>query len=206
MRQPPAAPIDPAAVAIRPLRRNDGPLVEGLFGASGACGVCWCMYWRRERHGRLWQELKGARNRDDFLALIAAGKVHAMLALHGRLPLGWCCFGPFDSFPRLLRSKPLQRERPAGTWAIVCLFLARGARRRGIGTRLVAAAAEEALRQGAALVEGYPVRPKPGQRVPDPFAYTGVPAQFEQAGFTPLPRTRLREIPRLREIHVRTPP
>jgi GNAT superfamily N-acetyltransferase len=187
-----AAPAGP--VTVRPLTCGDGALVERLFGAKGACGGCWCMFWRRERHGRLWNEVKGARNRSDFLSLVAAGGVHAMLALSGGEPVGWCCFGPFETFPKLVRVKPLMRARPDRVWAIVCLYLARAARRQGIGARLIDAAAREALSLGAALVEGYPVRPKGQGDVPDVFAFTGVPRQFEAAGFARLKRPDLRDI------------
>lgn len=190
-------------VAIRSLETGDGAIVASLFGAKGACGGCWCMYWRRARHGREWTALKGEPNRRDFLALIAGGGMHAMLAFADGTPVGWCCFGPFSSFPKLVRAKPLMRDRPADTWSIVCLYLARGFRRQGVGTRLIAAATAEALNRGAGLVEGYPIRPKNPPKtpagVPDVFAFTGVPRQFEAAGFRRLRR------PEVREIYVKYP-
>jgi len=44
------------------------------------------------------------------------------------------------------------------------------------------AAAKHAQRQGARIIEGYPVEPKKGN-MPDVFAYTGLSSAFHQAGF-----------------------
>jgi GNAT superfamily N-acetyltransferase len=182
------------AIDIRPIGTGDGPIVENLFGPKGACGGCWCMYWRRPRHGRAWAALKGEPNRREFLSLVAAGDVNAMLASADGNPVGWCCFGPFASFSKLVRVKPLMRDRPSDTWAIVCLYLGRGFRRQGLGTRLIEAAASEAFGRGAGIVEGYPIRPKTPARMPDAFAFTGLPRQFEAAGFKRLRRPGLRDI------------
>jgi len=35
------------------------PALVELFGPRGACGGCWCMYWRLEK-GERWDDLKGA--------------------------------------------------------------------------------------------------------------------------------------------------
>ncbi|MBM3570601.1 MAG: GNAT family N-acetyltransferase [Alphaproteobacteria bacterium] len=176
-----------SAIALRPLRRNDGPKVESLFGAKGACGGCWCMYWRIERHGKAWQAVKGEPNRRALMALIAAGRVSAVLAFDGHTPIGWCCVGPKPSFSKLARSRNLQRPAAGSVWSIVCLYIPARQRRQGLGTRLVEAAAALAFRRGAGEVEGYPVVPKPGRTVSPTFAWTGVPALFEACGFDACP-------------------
>jgi hypothetical protein len=47
---------------------------------------------------------------------------------------------------------------------------------------MIGQAVEHARRGGAPVVEAYPVVPKAG-RMPDAFAWTGVVAAYEQAGF-----------------------
>lgn len=165
------------------LSPGDGPLVEQLFGANGACGGCWCMHWRIATHGKAWKEAQGEPNRAALMGLIAAGAVHAVLAISGGAPVGWCCFGPKHGFPRLIQTKGLQRETAGAVWSIVCLFLTRGARRQGIGTGLIRAATEAAFEAGAEEVEGYPVPTIDGKTVPAAFAWTGVPAQYAACGF-----------------------
>jgi GNAT superfamily N-acetyltransferase len=174
-------------VRIRPVRPDDWPAIVELFGDRGACGGCWCMYWRLPRGGKLWEEVKGRKNRDRFRRLVKAGKVHAVMAFAGERPVGWCCFGPRSTFPRLETVRALRRDWSETTWSIVCFYLPSRWRGAGMGTRLLAAAAREAFARGAREIEGYPVVPKRG-RIPAAFAWTGVPAMFERAGMTKLRR------------------
>ena len=107
-----------ADVVLRPLRPEDGAIVATLFGANGACGGCWCMHWRVPHGGRHWQAVKGAPNRARFLALVAAGRVRAVLAFAGDVPVGWCCIGPVEDFPRA--ASPGARARGVGGTCGVC--------------------------------------------------------------------------------------
>jgi GNAT superfamily N-acetyltransferase len=173
-------PLDHDVRFLR-LGRDHWPIVEAVFGANGACGGCWCMYWRVEDGGRDWARDKGAINRARLQALVEQGDSHAILALSKDEPVGWCAFGPREQFPRLLRSRKLMRPDPA-PWAIVCLFVKRRHRRSGIAARLVAEAARAAFDSGATAIEGYPVIPK-STNMPAAFAWTGLPKMFEAAGF-----------------------
>jgi len=40
---------DTRRLTIRPLERDDWPLVERLLGTRGACAGCWCMEMRNPR-------------------------------------------------------------------------------------------------------------------------------------------------------------
>jgi GNAT superfamily N-acetyltransferase len=186
-------------IEIRALQRDDWKTVARLFGTNGACGGCWCMWWRVERGGKTWEEAKGEKNRARLARAVRAGDVHAVLALDGAEPVGWCSFGPRESFPRLANSRVLKRDSPAGTWCIVCFFLPARSRGAGIATRLLDAATERAFVLGARQLEGFPVAPmKSGEPVPAAFAWTGVPALFRKSGFK-----SLRRAPGLRPIWVR---
>src|SRR5579862_8330542 len=105
--------------------------IQQLFGANGACGGCWCMSWRVPKHGKSWEEAKGARNERSLQKLVEGGCVHAMMAFAGQELVGWCSFGPRSSFPRLSTVRALQRDWTAETWSVVCFFISRGWRRRG---------------------------------------------------------------------------
>jgi hypothetical protein len=55
---------------------------------------------------------------------------------------------------------------------------------------------ELARKEGAKIIEGYPVEARKG-KMPDVFAYTGLPSAFRQAGFVEvLRRSRTRPIMR----------
>src|SRR5262249_36673407 len=72
-------------------------------------------------------------------------------------------------------------------WSVTCLFVARPFRRKGVSTQLLRAAAAHAKRQGAAMVEGYPVDPRQNT-VPDAFVWTGLVSAFRKAGFREVAR------------------
>jgi len=181
-------------ISTRPLTPGDWPVIERLFGPNGACGGCWCMYWRLPRGGKLWDEHKGAKNKRAFERLVTSGKVHGCFAFAGDEPVGWCCIGPRGDFPRLERTRALATDWSDTTWAVVCLYIRAGWRRRGIATRLVRSATDLARELGASELEAYPVRPKHEDKpVPAAFAWTGVPELFERHRFvtiTPSDRSR----------------
>jgi len=81
-------------------------------------------------------------------------------------------------------------------WSVSCFFVLRPFRRQGISVALLKAALALARRQGARVVEGYPVVP-PGPSLPDVFLWTGAPQAFRRAGFrTVARRSRSRPIVR----------
>ena len=145
------------------------------------------MYWRRPRGGKLWEQKKGRPNRDACRRLVKAGRVFGVLALADQTPVGWCCLGPRQDFPRLERSRALASEWDHATWSVVCFFINSRWRKRGVAGRLLDTAIEIARRQGASRLEGYPVTVQPGKSMPAAFAWTGVPALFESRNFRTLP-------------------
>ena len=181
-QSPPAA----STLTVRPLREDDGPTIEQLFGSNGACGGCWCMWWRVPQGGKLWEQMKGKTNRRAFLTLIESGEVHGVLAFSGDAPVGWCSFGPRHAHPRLERVRALRRDWKAGTWSILCFYIPPAWRRRGVARLLLKAATARAFDLGAREVEGYPVAAS-GSAMPAAFAWTGVPAVFDAAGYKRLP-------------------
>ena len=114
---------DPAKLIIRELKRTDWNVIEELFGSRGACGGCWCMFWRIERGGRLWEENKGEPNRRAFRGLLEAGKVMGVLAFDKKTPVGWCSFGRRAEFPRTERMKACIRKDTDQVWSIDCFYI-----------------------------------------------------------------------------------
>ncbi len=171
-----------AAVKVEfcPATRDSWRDIESLFGERGACGGCWCMWWRRLRAE--YEKEKGEGNRRALRELVESGMEPGVLAYVDAEPVGWCAVAPRDQYPRLARSriaKPID-DRPV--WSIVCLFVDRRHRKRGLSVGLIDAARKLATARGARIVEGYPVTPRM-DRTADTFVYHGVVSAFERAGF-----------------------
>lgn len=158
------------------------PAMEALFGERGACGGCWCMYWRLEE-GERWDNLKGAPARSRMKALVKKGETLGALAFAGSEPVGWCAFGRRPEFARLGRARTLACADAEQVWSIPCFFVKAGWRDKGVATALLEHAMKSMRRRGARIVEGYPVNLKAGSRLPNAFAWTGTRAMFEAAGF-----------------------
>ena len=154
---------------------------EELFGPRGACGGCWCMYWRLSR--RQYNEQHGELNRRNIKALVESGNIPGILAYLADEPVGWGSVAPREEFPTLGRSRILKPVDELPVWSVVCFFIARSHRHKGLTVALLKAAVEFARSNGARIVEGYPVDPK-GGKSPDVFVYTGLVSAFNQAGFS----------------------
>jgi GNAT superfamily N-acetyltransferase len=170
----------PYSLTFRPLTAQRWRDLESLFGERGACGGCWCMWWRLTRAE--FSKRKGKRNKAAFKRIVEAGDVPGVLAYVGKEPVGWCAVSPRDCYPSLERSRTLARVDDRAVWSVTCLFVARPFRRKGISVELLRAAASHAHSRGAAIVEGYPVEPRT-LSMPDVFAWTGLPSAFHRAGF-----------------------
>lgn len=154
--------------------------LEALFGPRGACGGCWCMWWRLPR--AVHERQKGQPNKDALRALVAAEDPPGLLGYVDGAPVAWCAIAPREAYPALGRSRILARVDDRPVWSVTCFFVARPFRRRGISVRLIEAAAGYAAGRGALIVEGYPVDPRT-PRLPDAFAWTGTVSAFRRAGF-----------------------
>lgn len=186
------------AASVRPLAKSDWPLVEALFGERGACGGCWCMAWRLEH--KAWEQGRGARNRRTLKRLVESGSASGVLAVAGGRAVGWCSAGPRADFHALETKRSLATDWDERTWSVTCFFVDKAWRRKGLGERMLRAAAELAKKRAATRVEGYPAAlPKDGGDLPSAFAWTGLPQVFERAGFRPLADT-----PGKRPIYVKT--
>ncbi len=166
---------------FRPLAVENWSDFEALFGANGACGGCWCMWFRLTN--REFETSKGAQNRSAMRRLVERGEQTGIVAYEGDRPVGWVSLAPRGDFGRLGRSRILKPVDDVPVWSVVCFYIAREARRRGLSVALLEAAADHARAAGASVLEGYPVEPRSGS-VPDVFAYYGLASAFEKAGFS----------------------
>lgn len=157
---------------------------EDLFGANGACAGCWCMWWRLPRAE--WTRQQYEPNRQAMRALVDAGHVPGILAYRDGQPVGWCSVAPRAEFPTLGRSRVLYAVDDLPVWSIVCFYIRRGQRRKGISAGLINAALDWAQQNGAPAVEAYPVD-APG-KFSTGGAFTGWAETFRHAGFVEVAR------------------
>ncbi len=162
---------------VTPTRWKD---LENLFGERGACGGCWCMLWRLPR--AQWQQQLGEKNRKALKKIVDSGEIPGILAYANGKPIGWCAVAPREMFQLLERSRIMGRVDEKPVWSVVCFFVAKPFRQKGISVEILKSAAEYARKKGAKIVEGYPIEPKKG-KFPDVFANTGLASAFRQAGF-----------------------
>jgi GNAT superfamily N-acetyltransferase len=173
--------------AATPSRWRD---VEALFGERGACGGCWCMTWRLARKD--FEAGKGAGNKRALRRLVEGGHTPGVLGYLGRECVAWCSVAPRGEFRYLERSRVLAPvdDAPADAgrvWSVSCLFVTKEHRGRGLSVEMLRAAVAFATKQGAGVVEGYPIEPTM-ERTPHPFVWTGLPSAFRAAGFTEVAR------------------
>lgn len=165
-----------------------------LFGEQGACGGCWCMWWRKSRSH--FGHDKGTVNRDDLHRLVRGDQPPGLLGYLNQEPVAWVALAPRSTYPVAARSRimslppDIPNQEPhseTDIWLISCLFVRRDQRRRGIATTMLKHAVAHATTSGAWALDGVPVEPK-STHVPDAFAWTGLPACFQAAGFVEIAR------------------
>ncbi|HMO65436.1 MAG TPA: GNAT family N-acetyltransferase [Verrucomicrobiota bacterium] len=167
---------------IVPVTADRWPELKKLFGA---CGGCWCLYWRLAPKD--WQAGKSGGNRAALRRLVGRPVASGLLACAGDEPAGWIALAPRSEYPRLARSRFLAPVDDASVWSVTCFFIARAYRGRGLMRTLLEAGADPARRHGARWLEGYPVETG-GMRTAGVFLYTGVAGAFRAAGFTEVAR------------------
>ncbi|ACQ80529.1 GCN5-related protein N-acetyltransferase [Beutenbergia cavernae DSM 12333] len=176
-------PPDDDAVRIVPADAHRWPEVTQLLGADGGYAGCWCSFWRltnAELAGR-----SGEQNRELLEGLVTSGDAPGLVLRLDGVPVGWCQVAPRAEFQRLFHTRGLELTDPADpdVWSIVCVYVAKTARGRGLAGALVAAAVDRAAARGATVVEAYPVTdPGTGRRTQ---LSSGTVSMFEQAGFEP---------------------
>lgn len=172
-------------VDIQPLTLDRWGDIEHLFSEPGDAGRCWCMWWYLK--GVEFSALGREGRKRGLHDLVLSGQVPGILAYDDGQPVGWCALGPREGYGRLERSRTLRRVDDEPVWSIVCFFISRTHRGRGLMTALLKGAIDFAGSHGARVIEAYPLefgekRGAPGD------AYTGVMSTFLTAGFREIAR------------------
>ena len=178
-------PTQEIELVIHPVTTERWEDLEQLFGPRGAIGGCWCMWWRIKRKD--FEQQQGQGNHDAMCSIVESGKVPGIIAYSNDEPVVWCSVAPREDFPVLDRSHVLKRVDDQPVWSVVCFFMAKGYRHKGLSARMLKEAVEYAIEIGARIVEGYPITPKKDQ-APDIYIFTGLESTFLKAGFVEVAR------------------
>ena len=167
-------------------RKNWGQFVE-LFGNKGACGNCWCMYYRLPKS--VFNEGKMEEgNKQAMKDIVWEDKPAGILGFYDGLPIAWCAFAPREDFIKLEKSrvhKPIDDKK---VWSIPCFFIDKKFRRLGVSVALLKGVIRYAGENGIKIIEAYPTIPTQ-EKLPDSFAWIGLYKSFERAGFEIVDRT-----------------
>lgn len=169
---------------FQPLTAERWKDFEKLFGDNGACGGCWCMWWRLKRSQ--YGKQKGAGNKKAIKKIVTDGTVPGIIAYHDSKPIGWVAIEPRENYLLLESSRVLKRVDDKKVWSVVCFFVDKKYRRKGVPEKLLEAALKYAKKNKAKIVEGYPID---SERTPPSFAWTGFAPAFLKAGFKEVHRS-----------------
>jgi ribosomal protein S18 acetylase RimI-like enzyme len=179
-------------LTVLPLTRERWPDLEAVFKSKG-CSVargCWCMYYRRSGSRRTLPVgvTQAEANRAELKALVDGGNPPGLIGYRGKGPVGWVSLAPREAYAKLERSPVMKAVDDRPVWSIICFVVPSEYRGRGVARALLQGAIAYASKQGAKLVEAYPVD-KPG-RSDDGNMWFGAKSMYDDAGFAEVARRK----------------
>jgi GNAT superfamily N-acetyltransferase len=172
---------------IEPVTKSNWNLFLKLFGDKGACGKCWCMYYRLNN-----VEFQAGKiddgNKKSMKEIIWSGNHVGLLGLLEGEPIAWCAFAPREDFIKLEKSRVHKRIDDKEVWSIPCFFIHKNYRQSGISILLLKSVIVYAKNKGIKIIEAYPAIPTQ-EKIPDSFAWVGLYKSFERTGFVIADRT-----------------
>jgi GNAT superfamily N-acetyltransferase len=194
------------AVVVHPLTPERWNDLEAVFGARG-CSVargCWCMYYRVSGKGALTRPGEAQRSgaKQALRELASQDPPPGLIGYRGKVPVGWVSLGPREDFAKLARSPVMKPVDEQPVWSVICFVVPTEFQGQGVARELLAGAIRYARKQGARLLEAYPVdkaaAPSAGS------SWFGSKAMFDEAGFQEVARRKpARPIVRLQLGRVR---
>lgn len=181
---------------------NEAPWADlaAVFGVRGPAARCWCQRYKlapgeafaswppQDRADRLRGQSEAGHPRSESTS--------GLIAYAGNEPVGWCAVEPRTAYDGLVRNASMaawsgrnEDRTDPGVWAVTCVLVKAGHRRRGVSRALVRAAVAHARDAGARVLEGYPR--VTGSTLSDEL-HPGVLSTFLDAGFLEVHRPSAR--------------
>lgn len=174
-------------LTFEPLTKANWNKFVQLFGNKGACGNCWCMYYRLTKSD--YQEGKtDDGNKASMKDLVWEDKPTGILGFYEGQAIAWCAFAPREDFIKLENSRVHKRIDDEVVWSIPCFFIDKNFRRHGVSVELLKGVIKYAKTVGIKIIEAYPTTPTQ-EKLADSFAWIGLYKSFERAGFEIVDRT-----------------
>ncbi|HSG13904.1 MAG TPA: GNAT family N-acetyltransferase [Gaiellaceae bacterium] len=189
-------------VTIVPANRATWDDLRSVFGSRGEASKCQCQRYKLAR-GEAFKKFPVEERAHRLRAQTECGHPESrttsgLVAYLDGEPVGWCAVEPRTAYPGLLRVYRVPWEgrdedkEDDTVWAVTCLLVRAGYRRRGISYALARAAVDFARGRGARALEGYPMLTEPGKEITWGELHVGSRSIFEAAGFAevshPTPR------------------
>jgi GNAT superfamily N-acetyltransferase len=201
---------EPLTERVTVVPANEAPWegLQAVFGTRGPAAQCQCQRYkleRKESFGSFPAEERARRLLEQTnCGRPSARTTSGLVAYLDGKPVGWCAVEPRTAYAGLLRVYRVPWEgrtedkADATVWAVTCVFVRAGFRRRGISYALVRAAVDFARRRGARALEGYPMITEPGKDIIWNEMNVGSRSIFADAGFAevgqPTPRRAVMRI------------
>ncbi len=190
-------------LTVAPLTPERWSDLEALFAGKGCSFArsCWCMEYRLSGKGPALApgQTRAGVNRAALKGLVDGGRVPGLIGYRGRTPVGWVSLAPREEYARLKRSSVMKAVDEQPVWSVVCFVVPSEHRGQGVAEALLKAAVVHAKKNGARMVEAYPID-KPS-RSNDSFMWFGAKSMYDKAGFQEVARRKpQRPIVRLKLI------
>lgn len=178
---------DSEKLRVSPLTSEGWEDLVKLFGKSGACGNCWCMWFRLTNNE--FNTVGGSKKKQMLKDIVDSEETPGLLGYLYDEPIAWLSLGSRENFKRLNRSHILKPIDDKKVWSIVCFFIHKNYRKKGYSKELIREALKYAEANKATIVESYPVETK-GKMKDDGAMYHGDARTFLSLGFVETVRRR----------------
>lgn len=166
---------------FEPLTKDNWNKFVELFGVKGACGNCWCMFYRLKKADYIEGKINDG-NKNAMKQLVWSNQPTGLLGFYKDIPIAWCAFAPREDFFKLEKSRIHKRIDDKPVWSVPCTFIAKDFRRHGVSVALLKGLIKYAKENGIKIIEAYPTIPTQ-EKLPDAFVWAGLYKSFERAGF-----------------------
>jgi GNAT superfamily N-acetyltransferase len=174
-------------LTFEPLTKGNWGKFVQFFENNGACGKCFCMYFRLKKQDYGEGKVNGD-NKKAMKKLVWDNQPTGMLGFYEGQPIAWCAFAPRENYMKVENSRVHKRIDDKPVWSIPCFFIEKTFRKRGVSVELLKAVIKYAKKERIKTIEAYPTIPTT-KILPDGFAWIGLYKSFEQAGFKIVDKT-----------------
>jgi GNAT superfamily N-acetyltransferase len=175
--------------------------LQAVFGTRGPAARCQCQRYKLQpreafRNFPVAERAHRLRTQTECGHPDSATTSGLVAYLDGE-PVGWCAVEPRPAFHGLVRNSRVPWEgrdedrADDSVWALTCVFIRTGFRKRGISRELVRTAVDFARDRGARALEGYPMTTKNALLEE---LHCGSEATFAAAGFNEVTRPTVRRV------------